>query len=407
MSKQRSSWAVDLIEDVVVELSARRSRTALIIVAVALSTGALIASLGISTTAAQQIASSLAASILDLVTVEVKPVNTDSVDVELAQDAPATTYFPDDTQARAEAVSLVAAAGLSLDVDRNETTAVRRPGDPQEIRIPLTGATAGFMNANQTIPRPANSAWLLDTGQNVVFLGVSAAAELSIPVGANPTGYQIQIGDQFYQVIGFLDSGRIDLRAAAVIPYQHAVQAMGGDAQSKLLVRTAPGAGAPVAGVIRTAIRPDQPERLANSQVTNLSTLRQGVDTQLAQFAAWIGAFLLILTCLLIANSMVVSVVARTAEIGLRRALGASRAAVSAVFWGEGLVIGLVGGITGSAVGAVAVVAVSMANQWTAHLDPWTFLYGPALGGLTGLLASAYPAWNVTRISPALAVRSD
>lgn len=113
------------------------------------------------------------------------------------------------------------------------------------------------------------------------------------------------------------------------------------------------------------------------------------------------------LTCLLITNSMVVSVVARTEEIGLRRALGASRAGVSAVFWAEGLVIGFVGGATGSTVGAVAVVAVAAANRWTAHIDPGFFVVGPALGGFIGLLASAYPAWNATRISPALAVRSD
>ncbi|WP_066466254.1 ABC transporter permease [Sanguibacter suarezii] len=406
MSRTQSSRAVDLIDDVVVELSARRSRTALIVAAVALSTGALLASLGISSTAAQQIASSLAASTLDLVTVEVNPVETSSDDAQTATGGAPASYFPADTQARAESVTLVEAAGLSIAVDRNETTAVRRPGDPQEIQVPVLGATPGFMNANEAAQQ-STTTWLLETDQHVVLLGTSAAAELSIPISPNPTGHQIQIGPTLYQVIGFIDSGRIDLGAYAVIPYGLAVDAMRSDASSSLLVRTAPGAGAPVAGVIRTAIRPDQPERLANSQVTNLSALRQGVDTQLGQFAAWIGAFLLVLTCLLIANSMIVSVVARTAEIGLRRALGASRAAVSAVFWGEGLVIGLVGGITGSAVGAVAVVAVSTANQWTAHLDPWTFLYGPALGGLTGLLASAYPAWNVTRISPALAVRSD
>ena len=407
MSRTQSSRAVDLIDDVVVELSARRSRTALIVVAVALSTGALLASLGISSTAAQQIASSLAASTLDLVTVEVNPVETGPDDAQAAPGGVPAPYFPADTQARAESVTLVEAAGLSIAVDRNETTAVRRPGDPQEIQVPVLGATPGFMRANEAAQQPSTTTWLLETDQHVVLLGTSAAAELSIPISPDPTGHQIQIGDTLYQVVGFIDSGRIDLSAYAVIPYGLAVDAMRSDATSSLLVRTAPGAGAPVAGVIRTAIRPDQPERLANSQVTNLSALRQGVDTQLSQFAAWIGAFLLVLTCLLIANSMIVSVVARTAEIGLRRALGASRAAVSAVFWGEGLVIGLVGGITGSAVGAVAVVAVSTANQWTAHLDPWTFLYGPALGGLTGLLASAYPAWNVTRISPALAVRSD
>lgn len=407
MSRRQSSRVVDVVEDVVIELSARRSRTALVVVAVALSTGALLASLGISTTASQQIAGSLAASTLDLLTVQVAPVDGESVGTQQGRVSGLALGFPEDVEARATSIDLVEAAGLSLSVDRDETTAVRRSGDPREIPTPLLGATSGFMEAADAAQRPTTSTWLLDTSQAVVILGTSAAAQLSIPVSDDPSGHQVQIGETSYQVIGFVDSGRIDLSASAVIPYRKAVEAMRGDSRSQLTVRTAPGAGAPVAGVIRAAVRPDHPERVTSSQVASLSTLRQGVDTQLAQLAAWVGAFLFVLTCLLITNSMVVSVVARTEEIGLRRALGASRAGVSAVFWAEGLVIGFVGGSTGSTVGAVAVVAVAAANRWTAHIDPWFFVVGPALGGFIGLLASAYPAWNATRISPALAVRSD
>ena len=95
---------------------------------------------------------------------------------------------------------------------------------------------------------------------------------------------------------------------------------------------------------------PGTPEKLDVSQVVLHEDIRQSVSGQLTRQAAWIGGFLLVLTVLLIANSMIVSVTARTTEIGIRRALGASRSAVAGVFWFEGGLVGALGGLAGAGI---------------------------------------------------------
>lgn len=138
-----------------------------------------------------------------------------------------------------------------------------------------------------------------------------------------------------------------------------------------------------------------------------MTQLRTGVSTQLDRLAAGTGALLLALTVLLIGNAMVVSVMSRTGEIGLRRAIGASRARVAAMFWTEGALSGLVGGLTGSALAAVAVVVVAAVNGWTAAVSPVVVVLGPAIGVAAGVLSSLYPALRAAAVEPAQAVRAD
>ena len=157
----------------------------------------------------------------------------------------------------------------------------------------------------------------------------------------------------------------------------------------------------------RVAILPSSPEKLTVSQVVAHGEMRDTVSDQLTKQATWIGGFLLILTILLITNSMIVSVTARTTEIGVRRALGASRSSVAGVFWVEGALIGALGGLAGAAVAFIAVDVVAILNQWTAHLNPVWIAIGPGLGMMVGILASAYPALRAAAIQPAIAVRSD
>lgn len=104
---------------------------------------------------------------------------------------------------------------------------------------------------------------------------------------------------------------------------------------------------------------------------------------------------------------MIVSVTARTTEIGVRRALGSSRGRVAAVFWVEGAVTGALGGLVGSAVAAVIIVGVSAISGWTAVLNIGWILLGPLLGAAVGIVASAYPAARASLIHPAIAVRSN
>lgn len=399
--------AADLVDDVLEELSARRTRALMMVFAVALSAGALVASAGISDAASRQIGADIAASTLDLVGMSVVPVPDDDSGVDHGRGT--ATILPDETDERLASVDLVMDGGRRLDIDA--ATQITRFSDADPLsRAPspsLTATTSGYLRAARA-EVPEDRIFLLDGTLPVALLGAEAAQMLDIPIVADPTGLTVWIGGVEYDVVGFIgESGPAALSGGVVIPYDRGLSLVKKDAESTVLVRTAPGAGAQVASVIALAVRPDAPERLAVSPVVSVESLRTGVSTQLDRLAAWTASILMVLTILLIANSMVVSVTARSAEIGVRRALGCSRRHVAATFLTEGSIIGLLGGLAGAALGAITVVVTCVLNEWTVVLPPLWIAAGPAIGLAVGLLSSAYPSGRAAGISPAEAVRAE
>ncbi|GII99879.1 putative ABC transport system permease protein [Sediminihabitans luteus] len=404
----------DVVDDVLVELASRRARALLMVVAVGLSTGALQASVGISTQAAQQIGADIAASTLDLTSVSVVPTGDGPGGADAASASEVATILPADTEERLAGIDLVDSGGRRLDVSGAASPVVTRlPGGDEvgrgegEQQLDVVAVTSGYLRAART-EAPTASTFLLDGDTPVVLLGPGAAEALDVPVVDDPTGLQVWIDGQPYDVVGFVGgAGPAALENAVVMPYARGLATVGRDDDASVLVRALPGAGAQVASVVAQAVRPDAPERLSASSVVSMSTLRRGVSTQMDKLAAWTGTVLMVLTILLIANSMIVAVTSRTTEIGLRRALGCSRAQVGAVFLAEGMLIGFLGGLVGAAIAATSVVAAAALNGWSAVLSPGWIAVGPLIGVAVGLVASAYPARRAATISPALAVRSE
>lgn len=394
---RRWTTARDVVADVAVELHARRTRTVLMIAAVAMSTGTLLSAVGISTVAARQVDADMAASTLDLISVAA------ASGVEVGD---GEALFPDDADARVTAVDLVEAAGRRIEPQDVATMTVARAGSSTPVAgLTVAGVTTGYLEA---VGASQPAAWILDEAQPVVLLGDDAARMLDVPRTLDPTGLTIRLNGEAFQVAGFLGDGRdVALSDVVAIPYRLGVRFAGSDQTATMTVRTAPGAGTVVADVVRLAARPDAPQDLASSQVVDVAQLRTGVSTQLERLAAWVGTLLLALTVLLIGNAMVVSVMSRTSEIGLRRAIGASRARVAAMFWVEGALTGAVGGVTGSAIAGAAVVVVAALNDWTAAVSPAWVLLGPVVGLAAGVASSLYPALRAAATEPAQAVRAD
>lgn len=396
--------ARDLFAESAHGIGARPGRLVLTILGTVLGIASVVTTLGLAQTAAGQIARQFdAVSATQMVA---RPGTAQTMSGERAR-----MTLPWDAAERVERLSGVEAAALLAEVDLagREVSAVpvTDPSAPATAAPAVLASSPGLLDA---LRGEVVTGRFFDAGHDaradrVVVLGAGAAERLGVHrVDRQPSVF---IGEDAYTVIGVVDgfARRGDVSDAVILPVGTARRDLGLASADELQVRIALGAGPLVSEQAAVALDPNTPENVEIVAPPTASGLRDTVQADVNAIFLALGGLALLVGGLGIANVTLLSVMERVGEIGLRRALGATRRDIAGQFVVESVVIGLLGGLIGAAIGVFAVVISSAVQDWTAILDLRMAVVAALLGGVIGLLAGLYPALKAAAVEPIAALR--
>jgi putative ABC transport system permease protein len=268
----------------------------------------------------------------------------------------------------------------------------------QTVDLTLLETLAGSLQTGE---------WLDAASANypVTVLGAVAAERL----GITETPAKVWLGDQWFTVIGILNEFELspDLDRAALVGFTAAEEYLNSSGVPSVIhVRSDPDHTDAVMSVLAATANPRNPEEVEVSRPTDALEARDAADDAFTALFLGLGAVALFVGGVGIANVMVISVLERRSEIGLRRAIGATKGHIAVQFLGEALLLSLIGGIAGVAIGYGVTMAWAAYKDWDV-LVPQVALFG-GLGAalIIGSLAGFYPAIRASRMSPTDALRS-
>ncbi|MFK0214566.1 ABC transporter permease [Streptomyces sp. NPDC090298] len=239
----------------------------------------------------------------------------------------------------------------------------------------------------------------------VTVLGDQAAERL----GVTAPGERVWLGGQSYVVRGILAPNDLapELGTAALVGWPQAVAHLGADGTAgTVYLRAHPERVPDVQAVAGATANPAAPGMVAVSRPSDLLTARGEAKGALTGLVLSLAGVALLVGGVGIANTMVVGVMERRGEIGLRRALGARGGQIAAQFLLEAVLMGFIGGVGGLVVGALAVYGYAVAQGWPVSVPLYTVVAGPSVSVLVAAVAGIYPALRAAGASPTDALRS-
>jgi putative ABC transport system permease protein len=394
----------DLLRVASVGLRTRRLRAALSALGIAIGVAAIVAVLGLSSSSQAGLLAEIDRLGTNLLTVEAGQTFTGET-ADLPLTAPATI-------GRIAAVEQVAHTGaVDAGVYRSplipsvETNALGvQAASLDLLRVIATGVAEGrYLNAAS-----ANAP--------VAVLGAVAARRLGIDRVYE--GSRIWLGDQWFYVAGILEPAVLapDIDTSVLVGYPAArryldhVSIAGGTAgngpPTTIYVRSETSEVGAVQSVLAQTANPQAPNEVDVSQPSDALTARAAAQSALNSLFLGLGAVALLVGAVGVANIMIISVLERRSEIGLRRALGATRAQIRTQFLAEAIMLALLGGAVGVVAGALATLIYASTREWDAVIpaEAWAGGIGAAIA--IGAIAGLLPALRAARMSPTDALRT-
>lgn len=401
---------LDLLDESVLSVSAKPARLILTMVGCVAGIAALVATLGLAQTASGQIAERFDAVAATRVVAQMSEAAARAAGPDGSID-PETMTLPRDAAARVARLAGVMAAATYSPVDTGGAlvsgvdTGVLGAGSG--VALPLV-ATSGDLLGTEIGTLAAGRMFDVGHGERadpVVVLGHRAAERLGVTrIDIQPSVF---IGDRPYLVVGILAGveRRTDLLDSVILPDGTAYARFTLAAPAQVDIRTAVGAAQQVGAQAPIALRPNDPALIDTQVPPKPGRLAENVTSDVNALFLAFGVVALIVGGLGIANVTLLSVLERSGEIGLRRAVGARRRHIAAQFLVESGLVGLLGGLIGTALGVIGVVVTAAVQHWTPILDARLALLAPLVGATIGLLAGCYPAWKAASIEPITAMR--
>jgi putative ABC transport system permease protein len=385
----------DLVRVGSVGLRTRRLRTGLSGLGIAIGIAAMVAVLGIS-----------ASSRADLL------AQLDELGTNLLTVSPGQTLFGENASLPKESVGMIGRIGPveSVSATGNVSAIIRRSdliSSQQSGGLAVRAARTDLLGV---LGGSVRSGRFLDAATELypaVVLGSVAAERLGIRT-ADPA-VLVLVGDQWFTVVGILDpvplAPEVDRSAMVGFPVAESLLGFSGN-PTTIYTRSAEDQVEAVRDVLPATANPANPEEVKVSRPSDALEAKAATKKALTALLLGLGAVALLVGGVGIANVMVISVLERRSEIGLRRALGATRRQIRGQFLSESLLLSVLGGVAGAGLGGAVTWAYASSREWTVVVPPLS-LAGAlgaaiAIGGVAGL----YPAIRAARLAPTDALRS-
>jgi putative ABC transport system permease protein len=375
-------------------LATRRLRAGLSALGVAIGIAAIVAVLGIS-----------ASSKADLL------AQLDRLGTNLLTVAPGQTFGGEGATLPTQAVGMIrrirpvqqAAAVATV----SDTAIYRNDHIPPAETGGLSVAAADLQLPQAVGATIAKGAWLnAATAQYpATVLGAAAATQL----GIDHIGSQVWLGGRWFTVVGILDPVTLapELDQTALIGLPAAKALFGADgAPSTIYLRANPNHVTDVQGVLAATANPEHPNEVQVSRPSDALAAQAAAKSALNALLLGLGAVALLVGGVGIANVMVIGVLERRSEIGLRRALGATRGHIRTQFVVESLLLALLGGAGGVALGALVTVGYATRQHWQVVVPLSGVTGGVGAALVLGAVAGLYPAVRAARLAPTDALRT-